>query len=85
MPGKLVRWRADPQRVRVAVQRQPNGAFKAIVTIFKSGLFVVKTGLNPRTTMMRALRALDGHDGIDLGMGWTYEHPFKTEESENAR
>lgn len=81
---KLVRWRADPKKIRVTVRRQE--VIEGI-DIYCVKLFCKTTGRIlaaawdsvPRNAIMRALRFANRNDvsGIDLHMQWAYEHPWK--------
>jgi hypothetical protein len=90
----LARFRADPKRVRVAVQHCPCG-WLATVSGYPPAVVgrpsarrdtrmhhvvIQRAASVARTAVMMALRAAEGMiEGVDLSMGWAYEHPFKTD------
>lgn len=75
---KLVRWRANPEKIRVSI-RSSNSGWQATVTCRATEEFVICKSKSPENAIMRALKAADkkGYDGVDLGMGWAYRHPWK--------
>jgi hypothetical protein len=78
---KLVRWRANPEKIRVSIQRSTRSVsrWKVTITCRATGEFVTCKSLSPERAIMRALKAAGkkGWDGMDLGMGWAYRHPWK--------
>ncbi len=73
----LARFRADPAKVRVGVRRTEQGWYVRVISRSDGRQHsAVDTG--PRKALVRALRAAEaaGLPGIDLGMGWAYEHPW---------
>lgn len=80
----LARFRADPSKVRVSIRRMPNGWWRATVEerdVGQNAIELPFTGmhkLSPVRAVVRALLAADRAQlpGIDLGMGWAYEHPY---------
>jgi hypothetical protein len=74
----LVRFRANPKKVTVKVAKCDEG-WRVIVDCGWRMACVI--GPKPRVAAMRALRMVKDEDGVDLGMQWTYEHPFGHNES----
>ena len=74
---RLARFRADPKRVRVSVRRW-QGEWIVFVVAREGTANVSRTGNTPRKALARALRAAEWIPGVDLGMGWAYEHPWGT-------
>lgn len=73
----LSRFRADPRKVRVSVRRS-GAAWTACVSdkaCYGHRYEAVASG--PRKALVKALLLADadGLDGVDLSMGWAYEHP----------
>lgn len=84
MAKELVRFRADPELVRVAVRRCSGmGPWGVYVSVSRVGMSdtpdIVVHGLTPTSALMMALEAAEerGVPGIDLGMENVYEHPWK--------
>lgn len=82
----LVRFRANPQKVRVAIRQIPDGQWLVQVDAVddRGHAMTAKTvgaPKAPRSAVMRALQMIKRADGVDLGMGTTYEHPFGAENS----
>jgi len=98
MPGKLVRFRADPSKVRISVRGLdetplPNGkriprlywvtvrsttsAWQEIDSIYGEAIDTC-----PERAIIAALERAEALHcpGIDLGMEWTYEHPWLDED-----
>ena len=74
----LARFRADPSKVRVAIRRDSLLGWVATVScIMGMGTFESCSAF-PERAVDGALRQADlaGMEGVDLGMEWTYEHPF---------
>jgi hypothetical protein len=78
----LCRFRADPAKVRVAIV-PCFGGWRVTVEERETGAFVEFEGPDPQDVTMRALEIAEENDldGIDLGMGTAYRHPWKLEES----
>lgn len=76
--NKLVRWRANPKKIRVAICKTPT-RWQVTVTCRNSNQSVVCRSAVPERAIMKALKLAEkkGFYGIDLGMGWAYEHPWK--------
>jgi hypothetical protein len=74
----LVRFRANPRRVRIGVRRDGEGWY---VRIYGGALVVTRWAKSPGKALVLALRAAEGVDmpGIDLGMQWAYDHPQRPE------
>jgi hypothetical protein len=72
----LARFRANPRKVRVGIRRE-DGGWVATVALRAGGRMFEARATGPRKAVVKALLMADasGMDGIDLGMGWTYEHP----------
>lgn len=70
---EFVRFRADPRKVRIGIRRLPCG-WRAEI----AGRFVATHKLSPVRALVRALRLAQqsGLEGIDLGMQWSYPHPW---------
>ena len=75
---KLVRWRANPEKIRVSI-RNCSGSWQVTITCRATGDFVTSKSLTPEKAVMSALKKADrkAFEGMDLGMGWAYEHPWK--------
>jgi hypothetical protein len=79
----LVRWRADPAKVRVSIRRSAaEGIWSVCVAERATGANVVGWGSSPSDLIDRMLRRAfqQSFDGIDLGLQWSYPHPFRTAE-----
>ncbi len=79
----LARFRADPKKVRCSI-RHKNGKWVATVagdTATRHTVVCTTSRKHPDDAMMKSLyKAMDaGMSGIDLDMGWAYEHPFGAE------
>ncbi len=77
----LARFRADPRKIRVSIRRTGKN-WLATITERSSGKCVIYLAARPRQAVRMALRlAMNADlDGIDLGMGWAYEHPQHPED-----
>jgi hypothetical protein len=78
-PDRLARFRADPTKVRVSIRgrkRNWTATVQSLIDPFKIAS-VMKT--SPRKAVMLALREAEslGMEGVDLGMGSAYVHPFR--------
>lgn len=73
----LARFRADPRKVRVSIRR--DGAMWVAVVSDRvgSGPRFEAVASGPRKALVKALLLADadGLSGVDLSMGWAYEHP----------
>jgi hypothetical protein len=75
----LSRFRADPRKVRAAIRRDGNEWVASISNrgcLCNGGCFSARA-TGPRKALVKALLLADEHDvdGVDLSMGWAYEHP----------
>lgn len=80
LAARLARFRVDPRRVRVALRGNARDGW--VVTVGpRGGTFPICSAASdvPRNAMLRALYQADrlGIPGIDLAMGWSYEHPWR--------
>lgn len=87
LAARLVRWRADPTKVRVRVRVvEPRHdrpgidrtMYRVTVTDLESGTHVEWCGSSPVEAVDDALEAAE-MAGIrtDIGMGWAYPHPWR--------
>lgn len=76
-PNGLVRFRADPSKVRVSVRRD-GSRYRATVTSLLSDSCFWSTNSDPRLAVSHAIEAANACNmrGIDLGMQWAYPHPM---------
>lgn len=76
--NKLVRWRANPEKIRVSICKLIT-RWRVTVTCRATGESVVCRSVIPERAIMKALKLAEkrGFDGTDLGMGWAYEHPWR--------
>lgn len=78
---KLARFRADPKKVRVAVRKMEDGFICTIGPRVRDDEHPKRWafGRTARSAIFRALHDAErqGMPGIDMSMGWAYEHPFK--------
>jgi len=74
----LVRFRADPKKVRVAIRRDPSLGWIATVSCLIGAGSFESCSMVPERAVYSALEQanLAGMEGVDPGMEWTYEHPF---------
>lgn len=75
-PRPLVRLRADPRKVRVAVRPAAGGTWSCTVATPTTAVGVVRTtawGAVLRALVLAARAGLP----LDLGCDWAYEHPWK--------
>jgi len=77
---RLARFRADPERVRVAVRRC-GSEWMASVSTRNGGqgaIEYVAFGVLAEVAVMAALGMADDYslDGVDFDMNWTYDHPW---------
>jgi len=73
----LTRFRADPRKVRVSIRRNGSNWVASVSnkTTYGPRFEAIATG--PRKALVKALLLADagGLEGVDLSMGWAYEHP----------
>ncbi len=81
----LVRFRANPKKVRISLRQRGNEWF---VTIARRpdhwrSPAICLSGASARKTLVLALHAASEANmpGIDMGMGWAYPHPQRRDES----
>jgi len=74
---KLVRWRANPEKIRVSI-RKSNEFWLVTVRSLITDDFVFATCTDPEEAVMNALEKaeLENFDGVDIGMQWAYTHPW---------
>jgi hypothetical protein len=72
----LARFRAAPGKVRTSLRRTKAG-WRAAVSLH-GGFQYTARSKQPMVAMMAALRRAEADEcpGIDLGLQWTYEHPW---------
>lgn len=79
-PTTLARFRADPRRVRISVCWLFDSRLWRVTIAERSGAGQLYTArhFDPEQAVQRALAHAVHHDldGVDLSMGWAYEHPF---------
>jgi hypothetical protein len=78
--SNLVRWKADPKKISVSIMKFPESMWRAKVTCLSSGDFTYFIGYDdPENVILKALHLAEeeGYEGLDLGMQWAYEHPWK--------
>lgn len=79
-PTTLARFRADPRRVRISVCWLFDSRLWRVTIAERSGAGRVVDGrhVDPEQAVLRALAhaVRQVFDGVDLSMGWAYEHPF---------
>lgn len=78
MNDSLARFRADPSKVRVSIRRDSSlGWIASVSCLVGVGSFESCSNF-PEKAVESALAQADlaGMEGIDLGMGGAYEHPF---------
>ena len=78
-----MRLRADPERVRVATWKQPDGQYQVKVENRADpaeGYWAVRD--TPEEAVEAALVIADANclAGVDLGCNWSYDHPWKKDE-----
>ena len=75
--GRIVRFRADPSKVRTAL-RPSLGFWFATVETLNGDLRFTQIRTTPKAAMDAALELASnaGMIGVDLGMGWAYDHPW---------
>jgi hypothetical protein len=73
----LARFRADPRKVRVAIRRSGSEWVACVSNRASYGRRFEAVATGPRKALVKALLLADadGLDGVDLSMGWAYEHP----------
>lgn len=84
MKPKSVRWRADPSKVRVAVRPHGNEFIVTLTVREGNQILLSRVFENAAKGILASLEEADrlGMKGIDRGMGWTYDHPFKQEDED---
>ena len=83
MPGDvhgLVRWRAEPERVRVAVRREGAMWVATITSRRDEGARYVGRHRYAYRAVVRALLSAEMAqlDGVNLAMSWAFLHPWTT-------
>jgi hypothetical protein len=75
---KLVRWRADPEKIRVSI-RKLGTSYEATITSLITHEALSCMSYDPEGAVMNALEEaeLENFDGIDLRMEWAYDHPWR--------
>ena len=75
----LVRLKANPQKVRVAVQKVNETDWIAKISSRETMLCVSFTHENPKIALQVAsvMASKAEIDGMDLNMDFSYEHPWK--------
>ncbi len=80
----LARFRANPHTIRVGVRAITATMWKATITL-RDGKRprVVRYGTTAARAVALALREASNrkYPGIDIGMGWAYEHPQSPRET----
>jgi len=78
----LIRFRADPKKVRVSIRKVEIVYIVSIADI-ADGRLVQDSSVSPRSAVLLALKAAEkiGIKGIDTGMQWAYDHPQYSRES----
>jgi len=73
----LSRFRADPRKVRIAIRRKGTGWLASVSGCSPTGPLYQAWATGPRKALVKALLEANANDldGIDLSMGWAYEHP----------
>ncbi len=73
----LTRFRADPALVRVAIRHHKGLWYVSISSRPRGRGVIERMHKSPTRALVLALRAAESVDfpGIDLGMGWSYDHP----------
>ena len=90
MPGDvngLVRFRADPQKIRVSVRRSRGGGWVAfVIPRGEPGPYHRARHRYAYRAVILALTAAEraGVDGVDLSMSWAFLHPWSTPEQRGA-
>lgn len=86
MKPKLVRWRADPSKIRVAVR--PHGHEFIVTLTAREGNQILLSRVVPHLAkdILAVLEEAQrlGVDGTDLGMGRSYERPYKKHDEDWA-
>lgn len=78
MKPRLVRFRADPRKVRVGVRPQNNGVFQVTIGARDGSCRVFAFATSPKKALVKALQRAEREQlpGLDMSMGWAYEHPW---------
>src|SRR5580698_11376899 len=75
----IARFRANPEKVRVAVRRVGD-EWEATVSIRDNPHRVLKaSSMYPERAVLTALRLAAKWEGVDLDMQWAYDHPQQPE------
>lgn len=76
----LARFRADPEKVRVSIRRDGDvwiAAIESRVCGASAATYVGQHRFAYRAVVLALLAAERAElPGVDLSMGWTYEHPW---------
>lgn len=74
----LARFLADPYRVRVGLKATPHGWRATVAARNLTGPTIEQFASSPSLAMRLAIQAAEdiGIPGVDLSMGWAYQHPF---------
>ncbi len=82
-PGnpEVVRFRADPQRIRVSLRRglgaEPEDWRAVVEEVGKPEHYTVGWSKDPSKAIMLALERAMDFPGVDWGMEWCYDHPWR--------
>ena len=73
----LARFRANPSKVRIGIRREETWWVATVSSRDPRGPVYQATATGPRKALVKALLSADadGLDGVDLSMGWAYDHP----------
>lgn len=79
MKNNLVRWRADPERVRISVRKTRDVWMATATSLVIEHKSVYAYDADPETAVNDVLLKDKAQDypGLDLDLQWTYEHPWK--------
>ena len=75
--SRLTRFRADPRKVRVSIRQSDVGWVARVASRDGARTISEWHKLSPVRAVVKALLAAErsGLPGIDLSMGWAYDHP----------
>jgi len=78
--NNLVRWRANPKKIRVSIMKFTDNSWRAKVTSLETNEFTFFIGYDPEVAILSALEKAEQeeYEGVDIGMQWAYEHPWKS-------
>ncbi len=81
---KLVRWRADPEKIRVTVRKEGSNYCVKLLCKTTGRMLAASWNSVPDNAITQALEYAERNNvpGIDLHMQWTYEHPWKKRDEE---